>query len=258
MHRVKAKVEAEKDKKQGVQPPKRAAPDEKAAAMGRPQQRRRLSTQRGGSGASALPASPTAISPLATSSASHAINANNNTTTGSPSSSFTPVGGNGSSFTPQSQTGSSPGGSELIYPFALGQHGIYTPFGNSPPLFPVSNQQQNVQLPSEMLEVSREEEVSGQFWQSLFGPPGSLLPPHQFSGQGFSQQQVPIMAAAAQNSTSPTRTTGEFRDPNDINVDMGGSAGDTSSSGLNLDEIDTGLVDWGEFIAQCSQVWVTE
>ena len=62
-----------------------------------------------------------------------------------------------------------------------------------------------------------------------------------------------ICAAWNQGNTSPNRAPGEFRDPNDVNIDMG-----MDSSGVNLDEIDTGLVDWGEFIAQCSQVWVTE
>jgi hypothetical protein len=241
MHRVKAKVEAEKDKKLLTQGQKRSASDDKASAS-RPTQRRRGSQQRGGSGSAAHPPSPTAISPLTT---SHSILG----PTGSPTSSFTPVGVNGTrSFTPQSQSGSSPGGSELIYPFAMGQQGIYTPFGNSPPLFPVAGGQQ-VQLPAEIMDVTREDDGSGQFWQSLFGPPGSSLPPPQYS-QGFTQ---PVFATALQNHTSPSRTTGEFRDPNDVNIDMGGD-----SSAGNLDEIDTGLVDWGEFIAQCSQVWVTE
>jgi hypothetical protein len=37
---------------------------------------------------------------------------------------------------------------------------------------------------------------------------------------------------------------------------MGGD--NTAGGGVNLDDIDNGLVDWGDFIAQCSQVWVTE
>lgn len=247
MHRVKAKVEAEKDKKQTLAGQKRAAPDSDKSSVSRPTQRRRSSQQKGGSGSNALPPSPTAISPLTTThpmiSASGA--------TGSPTSTFTPAGVNGTrSFTPQSQSGSSPGGSELIYPFAMGQ-GIYTPFGNSPPLFPVAGQHSHVQLPPEMMDMTREDDGSGQFWQSLFGPPGSSIPPPSYNG--FPQ---PAFGSAQGNSTSPSRATGEFRDPNDVNIDMGG---ETSSGGaVNLDDIDTGLVDWGDFIAQCSQVWVTE
>jgi hypothetical protein len=132
------------------------------------------------------------------------------------------------------------------------QQGIYTPFGNSPPLFPVASATQpHVSLPAEMLDMTRgEDDGSGQFWQSLFGPPGSSLPPPQYA-HGFAQPG--IGSANNQGNTSPNRAPGEFRDPNDVNIDMGGD-----SSGVNLDEIDTGLVDWGEFIAQCSQVWVTE
>jgi hypothetical protein len=130
------------------------------------------------------------------------------------------------------------------------QQGIYTPFGNSPPLFPVAGQQSLVQLPPEMVDMNRgEDDGSGQFWQSLFGPPGSSLPPPQYT-QSFAH---PGLTSANQGNTSPTGPSGQFRDPNDINIDMSGD-----SAGVGLDEIDTGLVDWGEFIAQCSQVWVTE
>jgi len=133
----------------------------------------------------------------------------------------------------------------------MGQ-GIYTPFGNSPPLFPVAGQQSHVQLPPEMMgDMTREDDGSGQFWQSLFGPPGSSIPPPSF-GVGFPQ---PAFGNAQANNTSPGRATGEFRDPNDVNIDMGG---DNTAGGVNLDDIDNGLVDWGDFIAQCSQVWVTE
>src|SRR5271154_995003 len=249
MHRVKAKVEAEKDKKQTVAGHKRAAPDDKSSISGRPPQRRR-SSQKGSSGSNALPPSPTAISPLTTSHPMLSTTA----ATGSPTSTFTPVGVNGTrSFTPQSGSGSSPSGTELIYPFAMGQ-GIYTPFGNSPPLFPVAGQNSHVQLPPEMMgDMTREDDGTGQFWQSLFGPPGSSIPPPSF-GAGFPQ---PAFTNATANSTSPPgRATGaEFRDPNDVNIDMGG---DNTAGGVNLDDIDNGLVDWGDFIAQCSQVWVTE
>jgi hypothetical protein len=250
MHRVKAKVEAEKDRRQLQQGQKRSASDDK---LSRPQQRRRSSQQRGGSGSAALPTSPTPISPRTTSSSTLPMLASG-APTGSPTNSFN-VGVNGTrSFTPQSQTGSSPAGSELVFPFAMGtQQGIYTPFGNSPPLFPVlSGAQSHVQLPAEMMDMTRggDDDGSGQFWQSLFGPPGSSLPPPQYT-HGFAH---PGMTSANQGSTSPhQRTSGEFRDPNDVNIEMGGD-----SSVVNLDEIDSGLVDWGEFIAQCSQVWVTE
>lgn len=251
MHRVKAKVEAEKDRKQTQQGQKRSASEEK---LSRPQQRRRSSQQRGGSGSGAV-TSPTPISPRTTSAPTLPMLATGGPT-GSPTNSFN-VSVNGTrSFTPQSQTGSSPGGSELVFPFAMGaQQGIYTPFGNSPPLFPVaSGVQSHVSLPTEMMgEMNRgEDDGSGQFWQSLFGPPGSSLPPPQYT-HGFAH---PGMSSANnQGNMSPNRITGEFRDPNDVNIDMGG---DSSTGGVNLDEIDNGLVDWGEFIAQCSQVWVTE
>jgi len=246
MHRVKSKVEAEKDKKHSLGNQKRAAVDDKSS-LSRLQQRRRLSQQKGGSGANALPPSPTTISALASSYPMLA-----STATGSPTSAFTPTGLNGTrSFTPQSQSasGSSPGGSELIYPFAMSQ-GIYTPFGNSPPLFPVAGQQLHVQLPAEMMDVTSEDDGSGQFWHSAFGRPGSSILPAPY-GAPFPQ---PVLGNAQGNNTSPSRATGEFRDPNDVNIDMGGDSG----MGVNLDEIDTGLVDWSDFIAQCSQVWVTE
>jgi hypothetical protein len=136
----------------------------------------------------------------------------------------------------------------------MGQ-GIYTPFGNSPPLFPVAGQHPHVQLPPEMMgDMAREDDGTGQFWQSLFGPPGSSIPPPSF-GAGLPQ---PAFTNAAANSTSPpVRAMGaEFRDPNDVNIDMGGD--NTTGGGVNLDDIDNGLVDWGDFIAQCSQVWVSE
>jgi hypothetical protein len=134
----------------------------------------------------------------------------------------------------------------------MGQ-GIYTPFGNSPPLFPVAGQHPHVQILPEMMgDMTREDDGSGQFWQSLFGPPGSSIPTPSFGG-GFPQ---PAFTNAGANSTSPGRAMGgEFRDPNDVNIEMGG---DNGSAGVNMEDIDTGLVDWGDFIAQCSQVWVTE
>jgi hypothetical protein len=245
MHRVKAKVEAEKDKKHAaLQGVKRATTDDKSTS--RPQQRRH-SSQKGPSGASALPPSPSAISPLTINAGSHPVLANQ--ATGSPTNSFTPVGLNGTrSFTPQSQTTSSPAGSELIYPFNSMGPGIYTPFGNSPPLFPVVANPINVQLPPETIDVAREDEGPGQFWQSLFGPPGSSLPPPQYN---LGLNQHPFSNSQGANTSS--RQTGEFRDPNDVNMDVG-----ESTAGVNLDDIDNGLVDWGDFIAQCSQVWVTE
>ena len=244
MNRVKDKIEAENDKKQTLANQKWTAPDHQPSHS-RPQQRRRSSQQKGGSGASGLPLSPSTISP--TTSTYPILSA----ATGSPTSTFTPAGVNGTkSFTPQSQSGSSPGGSELIYPFAMGQ-GMYTPFGNSPPLFSVSGQNSNMLLPSEMVDVTREDDGSGQFWQSLFGPSGNLIPPPSY-GAAFPQ---PGFASAQGNSMFLGRATGEFRDPNDTNIDTGG---ENNSTGVNLDDIDTGLVDWGDFIAQCSQVWVTE
>jgi len=245
MHRVKAKVEAEKDKKQTLAGQKRAATEDKSSVP-RPQQRRRSSQQRGGSGPTP---SPTGISPLTSTNHSLPLLASN--PTASPTSSFTPVGVNGTpSFTSQSQTGSSPSGSELIYPFAVGGQVVYTPFGNSPPLFPVAGQQRQVQLPVEMMDVTkREDDGSGQFWQALFGPPGSSLPPVQYSQHGFAQ---PFATAQVEGNISRDRAMGEFRDPNDVNIDLGG---DSLSIGVDLDD---GLVDWGDFIAQCSQVWVTE
>jgi hypothetical protein len=249
MHRVKAKVEAEKDKKQLNPSHKRSATDEKS--LNRPQQRRRSSQQRGGSGTAAIPTSPTAISPRTTNPSVPILGNSNSGVTGSPTNTFTPGGVNGTnrSFTPQSQTGSSPS-SEMVFPFAMGtQQGIYTPFGNSPPLFPVAGQTQQGQLPAEILDMGRDDDGSSHLWRSLFGPPGSSLPPTSFS-QGFSQ---PVVTSTQQGNTSPGRATGEFRDPNDINMDMG-----EESSGVNLGDIDAGLVDWSDFIAQCSQVWVTE
>ena len=247
MHRVKAKVEAEKDRKQVLQNQKRSASDDK---LSRPQQRHRSSQQRGGTGSVALPNSPSPISSR-TATASTLPLLTTGGPTGSPTNSFNVSVNGPRSFTPQSQSGSSPGGSELVFPFAMGtQQGIYTPFGNSPPLFPVAGQQSHVQLPAEMVDMNRgEDDGSGQFWQSLFGPPGSSLPPPQYT-HSFSH---PGLTSTNQGNTSPTRQFGEFRDPNDVNIDMNGD-----STGVNLDEIDTGLVDWGEFIAQCSQVWVTE
>lgn len=259
MHRVKAKIEAEKDKKQAIAGQKRVAPDDKSAAN-RPPQRRRSSQQRAPGATGILPASPTAISPLTTHPPHPMVANNSSNPTGSPNSTFTSANVNGTrSFTPQSGSGSSPGGSELVYPFAITGQGIYTPFGNSPPLFPVGTQAHPpLQLPSEMLDVnaSRGDDDHGQFWQSLFGPPGSSLPPPQYPPPGFAQ---PFALSAAANAnmqqsggggglSSPGR--GEFRDPNDVNVDLGG--GDASMS------FDDGLVDWSDFIAQCSQVWVTE
>jgi hypothetical protein len=138
----------------------------------------------------------------------------------------------------------------MIFPFAMGtQQGIYTPFGNSPPLFPVTGHTQQTHLPAEMMDMGREDDGSAHLWQSLFGPPGSSLPPSSYS-QGFPQ---PVFPSTQHGSTSPGRTTGEFRDPNDVTIDMGGE-----STGVNMDDLDAGLVDWGDFIAQCSQVWVTE
>ena len=249
MYRVKAKIAVENDKKQLVQGQKRAAPEEKLNAP-RAQQRRRSSQQKGGSAPSTITPSPNTISPVTpnlpilTSSAP----------TGSPPTTFTPTTANGTqSFTPQSQSGSSPGGSELIYPFALGQQGLYTSFGNSPPLFPLAlQQQQQVQFPADMVSHSREDDGTGPFWQSLFGPPGGSLPLPQHL-QGFNQ--LTFAPTQQQATVSPNRTTGEFRDPNDLNLDFGG---DNETPGVKLDEIDGGLVDWGDFIAQCSQVWVTE
>ena len=252
MHRVKAKVEAEKDKKQSVASQKRAAPDDKSN-MSRPQlQRRRSSQQRRGSGptpTTTLPPSPTAISPLTsiTNTASLPVLASN--PTGSPTSSFTPVSVNGTrSFTPQSQSGSSPG--EVIYPFTLGQR-IYTPFGNSPSLYPVGGQeqQQSAPLPAEIVDVTDEDDGSGQFWQSFFGPSGSSLPPPTYNQSGFAQPFASTQQSGGSN-ISPDHATGEFRDPNNVNIDTGGDV-----SGINWDD---GLVDWSDFIAQCSQVWVTE
>ena len=244
MHRVKAKVEAENDKKQTMASQKRTATDDNSP-VSRPQQRRLFSQQRGGSGAAILPPSPTAISPLTSTNHSLPLLAGNPTV--SPTSSFTPVGVNGTrSFTPQSQNESSPGGSELVYPFALGGQGIYTPFGNSPPFFPVAGQEH---IPTEIMDITkREDDGSGQLWQSIFGPPGSSLPPPQYS-QGFAQ---PFATAQGEGNISLDGATGEFKDPNDVNIDWGG---DPSSMGVDLDD---GLVDWGDFIAQCSQVWVTE
>lgn len=245
MDRVKAKIAAETEKKQQAQSQKRAADDK--STVPRPQQRHRSSQQKSGSGSSTLPASPNPISPIN----SNAPILANTAATGSPTSSFVTVSVNGAqSFTPQSQSVSSPGGTELIYPFTLGQH---TSFGNSPPLLPVAGQQQQqAQLPAEMIEVSHEEaEGTGQFWHSLFGPPVGLLPMPQYA-PGYNMQ---MFASAQQHaSSSPNRTMGEFRDPNDMNFGIGGDIGGQ----LNLDEIDSGLMDWGDFIAQCSQVWVTE
>jgi len=243
MHRVRAKIETEKDKRQNL---KRPAQDDKSVS--RPQQRRRSSQQRVSSGNVAL--SPTAISPRTSANTSLPMIQGNNPT-GSPTNSFTPVVNGTQSFTPQSQTGSSPS-SELVYPFttAMGmQQGLYTPFGNSPPLFPVSGQTA-MPIPNEIVEISKsqEDDGSGQFWQSLFGPPGSSLPPHQYS-QNFSN----TVYSNNPSTTSPNQRQAEFRDPNDVNMDVSGD-----STGGNLEEMDNGLVDWGDFIAQCSQVWVTE
>jgi hypothetical protein len=225
MHRVKAKTEAEKDKKQSISTQKRNISEDK---LSKPTARRR-SSQR--TTTSTLPLSPTAISPRAPVPIL-------TTAIESPTNAFTPVHTSTQSFTPQSGSGSSPGTSELIYPFSLTTQGIYTPFGNSPPLFPVSASQAPV-TQGEMMDVNRDDD-SGQFWQSLFGPPGSSLQPPQ-AFLGFTQ---PFVAQEG----SLERVTGEFREPHD--VDMGETAG--------LDDVDTGLVDWGDFIAQCSQVWVTE
>jgi hypothetical protein len=255
MHRVKSNIEEEKDKKQLAF----RRSDDKPV---RPQlHRRRPSQQRGPSGAA--PVSPSSISPRTTTNPPVPLLPANGPTE-SPTQSFTPIGVNGAtrSFTPQSQTGSSPS-SERVYPFTtVGsmQQGLYTPFGNSPPLFPVpggsASQQSQGQLglANDMMELSNrasEDDTSGHFWQSLFGPPGSSLPRHQYP-----QSLSSAVFVLPQNNerTSPGRTTTEFRDPNDINMD---GTGEVTADAM-LDEMDNGLVDWGDFIAQCSQVWVTE
>lgn len=243
MNRVKKKVEAEIDKKQTLAGQKRSPSIEKLSTVRR---RRSRSQQRGGSGATALPPSPTVMS-LASTNTTLPIPTSGGPT-GSPTSAFTPVGVNGTpTFTAQSQTGSSPDGPEPIYPFTMNQ-GIYIPFGNSPPLFPVSGQHQSMQLPTEMMDVTHENDGSGQFWHSLFVPSGNPLPPPHYV-QAIAH---PALASVQQGNLSPGVTTGEFRDPNDIRIDM------EDPVGINFDEIDNGLVDWGDFIAQCSQVWVTE
>jgi hypothetical protein len=252
MYRVKAKVKTEKDKKQSVASQKRAAPEDKSN-LSRPQQqqRRRSSQPRGGSGPSpttTLPRSPTAISPLTSIINTTSLPVLASNPTSSPTSSFTPVSVNGTrSFTPQSQSGSSPG--EVIYPYTLGR-GMYNPFGNSSTLYPLGQQQQqSALLPAEMVDVPGEDNGSGQFWQSLFGPPRTSLPPPTYNQSGFAQPFASTQQGGGSN-ISPDRATGEFRDPNVVNIDTGGDV-----SGLYLDDE---LVDWSDFIAQCSQVWVTE
>jgi hypothetical protein len=265
MHRVKSKIEAEKDKKQ--QTMRRVAEDKST----RPAiHRRRPSQQPGSSASAAAPVSPASISPRMTTNAPMSMLSGNGPT-GSPTQSFTPIAVNGTnrSFTPQSQTGSSPS-SELVYPFTVigGLHqGLYTPFGNSPPLFPVpggkqSQQPQPMTLSADMMDLnnhrsSQEDDSTGHFWQSLFGPPGSSLPPNHYS-QSFSNAVfVPPSMQNANSSIERTsslnRITREFRDPNDVNIDSGDVVAEPT-----LDEMENGLVDWGDFIAQCSQVWVTE
>jgi hypothetical protein len=233
MHRVKAKVEAERDKKQQTQAQKRSASEDKNAQ--RPTQRRRSSQPK----SAGLEPSP--ISPLAPSLSSIG---NATGTTASPTSAFPPVGTNGTqSITPQSQSGSSPGGPELMHPFTMGQSGVYTSFGNSPPLFPIPGQLPLVNLPAEVTSDVREEDNSGQFWQ-LFGPPGSALPPHNYGPNFVYEPQ--------QTNTSPIQVATEFQNPNNVNT---GHIPVEGASGVNLEDIDSELVDWGEFIAHCSQVW---
>src|ERR1700738_832421 len=142
MYRVKAKTDAEKDKTLSIVTQKRNASEDKTA-MSKPSQHKRRSSQRTGSAGNTMPPSPTAISPHTTIQ-SHSIHST--APTGSPTNAFTPVVNSSQSFTPQSGhsgSTSSPGGSEMIYPFSLGTHpGLYTPFGNSPPLFPPMTSQQ--------------------------------------------------------------------------------------------------------------------
>jgi hypothetical protein len=243
MDRVKAKVEAEIDKRQTSGDRKRSQSNEKPSIVRR---RRSRSPQKGEPGTIALPPSPTAMSLTASTNTILPIPTSNGAT-GSPTSVFTPAGVNGTpSFTSQSQTASSPGGPEYIYPVPMSQ-GIYIPFGNSPPLFPVSGQHHQMQLAAEVMDVTRANDGSGQYWQSLFRPSGNPLPPPQYA-QAMAH---PALAPIQQGNLSPGGTTVEFRDPND-HIDM------EDPAGINLDEIDSELVDWGDFIAQCSQVWVTE
>ena len=259
MHRVQAKIEAEKDKTQASTVQKRAGVDDKSAPN-RPPQRRRSSQQRAGSGAtSTLPPSPTAISPLTAGlpGPPHPLLPNGGSNpAGIPTATFSAANMNGTgSFTPQSGSSSSPGGSELVYPFALTGQGIYTPFGNSPPLFPVAMQAaaHPVHIPAQLLDIkSGEDDNPGQFWQSLFGQTGSSFPAPQYPSQDFAQPFASSTTMTLQQGHSSgdgpsSPGPGEFKDPNDINV-----GGDMS---MNFDD---GLVDWSDFIAQCSQVWVTE
>jgi hypothetical protein len=83
-------------------------------------------------------------------------------------------------------------------------------------------QQQSMQLHPEMIEISsrRDDDTSGQFWQSLFGPPASPLPPHQYS-QNFPNALFPHPTTPGGNS-SPGHAMGEFSDPNDVNMDVVG------------------------------------
>jgi hypothetical protein len=245
MERVKVKVEAEIDKKQSSAGQKRPASDEKPSIARR---RRARSRQKGESGTIPLPPSPTAMS-LTTSTNTTLPIPTSGGAAGSPISPFTPVGVNGTpSLASQSQTGSSPGGPESVYPLSMGQ-GIFIPFGNSPPLFPVIGQHQQMQLAAEMPDVTRENDGSGQFWQSGFGPSGVPFPPPQYP----QTIAYPAMIPVQQENLSSGGTTVEFRDPNGVQIDMG-----VDPEGINLDDIDNGLMDWGDFIAQCSQVWVTE
>jgi hypothetical protein len=134
----------------------------------------------------------------------------------------------------------------LTYQLALGQ-GIYTPFGNSPLIFPGTGQTPPVQLPGEMVgdvTARSEDDSSGRFWHTFFVPPGSSLPPPTVQQEGFTQ---PFFGT----NMSPGYATGGFRDPNNVDLNMIGDS-------FGIGNIEDGLVDWADFIAQCSQVWVTE
>jgi len=113
-----------------------------------------------------------------------------------------------------------------------------------------------VHIPAQVLDIkSGEDGNSGQFWHSLFGQSGSSLPAPQYPPQDFAQPFASSTTMTLQQgySSGDGRSSpgpGEFKDPNDVNVELAG--GDMS---MNFDD---GLVDWSDFIAQCSQVWVTE
>ena len=244
LNRVKEKVENEKDKMQQAPAQKRSASEDKFVA--RSAQRRRSSQ----TNSTAVEPSSTAISPVNASHpmTSNIVTSNTSGVAGGPTSSFTPFSVIGyRPFTPQSQTGtgSSPAGSDLVHPFAVGQQGIYTSFENSPPSFPLPGQQQSS---TQMSVESVSNDYSAQFWQGLFGPPGSSLPLLQHNRE-VSQQ------SARQSDAVPNQTAGEPKHLDDVNNEDRRAE---NSSGVNLEEIDSGLVDWGDFIAQCSQVWVTE